>query len=105
MSKNTLFVQKKSIPFAILIYLVYLTYCKICDRLLVYGYKDTDLASLTTGVLSSSIVYARLFGVSRCDVLRYDCFLCSGIKDTMVILETLFRAQTQKDMLLKQITD
>jgi len=25
-------------------YLVYLTYCKICDRLL--GYEDTDLASL-----------------------------------------------------------
>jgi len=27
-----------------LIGLVYLTYCEICDRL--YGYKDTDLASL-----------------------------------------------------------
>jgi len=27
-----------------LIYLVYVTYCKICDRL--QGYKDTDLASL-----------------------------------------------------------
>jgi len=27
------------------IYIVYLTYCKICDRLL--GYKDTDLASLS----------------------------------------------------------
>jgi len=30
------------------IYLVYLTYCKICDRL--YWYKDTDLASLTYDV-------------------------------------------------------
>jgi len=28
-----------------LIYLVYLTYCKICDRL--SGYKDTDLAYLS----------------------------------------------------------
>ena len=28
-----------------LIYLVYLTYCKICGRL--QGYKDTDLASLS----------------------------------------------------------
>jgi len=33
-----------AIPFVMLIYLVYLTYCKICDWL--YGYKDTDLASL-----------------------------------------------------------
>jgi len=36
--------QKFAIHFTILIYLVYLTYCKICDRLL--GYKDTDQASL-----------------------------------------------------------
>jgi len=33
-----------AISFAMLIYVVYLTYCKICDRL--WGYKDTDLASL-----------------------------------------------------------
>jgi len=32
--------------FALLIYLVYFTYSKICDRLWVY--KDTDLASLST---------------------------------------------------------
>ena len=37
--------QNVAIPFAMLIYLVYLTYCKICDPL--YKYKDTDLASLT----------------------------------------------------------
>ena len=37
--------QHFAILFAMLIYLVYLTYCKICDRL--QGYKDTDLASLT----------------------------------------------------------
>ena len=35
-----------AIPFAMLIYLVYLTYCKMCGRL--QGYKDTDLASLMT---------------------------------------------------------
>ena len=43
-----LFVQTSvtyfAIPFAVLIYLVYLTYCKSCGRL--QGYKDTDLASL-----------------------------------------------------------
>ena len=33
LTKNTLFLQPFAIPFAILIYLVYLTYCKICDRL------------------------------------------------------------------------
>ena len=45
----SLFVQKHIIchkilqnPFAMLIYLLYLTYCKICDRL--QWYKDTDLA-------------------------------------------------------------
>jgi len=37
--------QKFAIPFTILIYLVYLIYCKIYDRL--KGYTDTDLASLT----------------------------------------------------------
>jgi len=31
--KNTLFVTKFAIPFTMLIYLAYLTYCKICDRL------------------------------------------------------------------------
>jgi len=36
--------QNAAISFAKLIYLVYLTYCKICDRL--RGYKDTDLATL-----------------------------------------------------------
>jgi len=37
-----------AISLAMLIYLVYLTYCKKCDQL--YGYKDTDLASLSTTV-------------------------------------------------------
>jgi len=37
-----------------LIYLVYLAYCKICDRVL--GYKDTDLASLSN--YSSNIYIA-----------------------------------------------
>ena len=44
--QNTLFVKHFAIPFAMLIYLVYLTYCKICGPL--QGYKDTDLASLMT---------------------------------------------------------
>ena len=33
LSKNTLFILKNAIPFTILMYLVYLTYCIICDRL------------------------------------------------------------------------
>jgi len=37
--------QNFAIPFAMLIYIVYLTYCKICDQF--KGYKDTDLASLS----------------------------------------------------------
>jgi len=42
---KTLFLsQHFAISFAILIHLVYLTYCKICD--LLYGYKNTDRASL-----------------------------------------------------------
>ena len=44
LSKTHYLSQKYAIPFTMLIYLVYLTYCKICDRL--EGYKDTDLASL-----------------------------------------------------------
>ena len=44
LSKTHYLSQKFAIPFILLIYLVYFTYCKICDRL--YGYKDTDLASL-----------------------------------------------------------
>ena len=44
LSKTTLFVTNLAISFAMLNYLVYLTYCKIYDRL--YRYKDTDLASL-----------------------------------------------------------
>ena len=39
-----LFVTKIAIPFAMLIHKVYLTYCKLCDRLKTYPY--TDLASL-----------------------------------------------------------
>ena len=39
-----IFVTKFAIPFAIVIYWVYWTYCKIFDRF--EGYKDTDLASL-----------------------------------------------------------
>jgi len=35
---------KFGIPFAMVIYLIYLTYCKLCVRL--QGYKDTDLAYL-----------------------------------------------------------
>jgi len=42
--QNTLFVMKIAIPFAMLINLVYLTYCKICNRL--QRYQDTDSASL-----------------------------------------------------------
>ena len=37
--------QTFAIPFTMLIYLVCVTYSKICDRL--KGYKDTDLKSLT----------------------------------------------------------
>jgi len=48
--QNTLFVKHFAIPFAMLIYLVYLTYCKICGRL--QGYKDTDLASLILVTIS-----------------------------------------------------
>jgi len=44
MSKTHYLSQKFAIHFTILIYLVYLRYCKIYDRL--KGYKDTDLASL-----------------------------------------------------------
>ena len=40
--------QHFAISFAVLIYSVYLTYCKICDK----GYKDTDLASLMLAMLS-----------------------------------------------------
>ena len=42
--KTHFLLQNNAISFAKFIYLVYLTYCKICDRL--WGYKDTDLASL-----------------------------------------------------------
>jgi len=42
--KTHYFSQKFPIPFTMLIYVVYLMYCKICDRL--WGYKDTDRASL-----------------------------------------------------------
>jgi len=49
LSKNTLLVKRFAIPFAMFIYLVYLTYCKICDRL--KRYKDTDLASLNCTIL------------------------------------------------------
>jgi len=45
LSKTHYLSQKFAILFTMLIYLVYLTYCKICDRL--QGYKDTDLAYLT----------------------------------------------------------
>jgi len=41
LSKTHYFSQKFPIPFTILIYLVY---CKICDRL--WAYNDTDLASV-----------------------------------------------------------
>ena len=44
LSKTLYLSQNVTIPFAMLIYLVYLTYCMICDRF--EGYKDTDLASL-----------------------------------------------------------
>jgi len=45
LSKTHYLSQKFTIPFTILIYLVYLGYCKIYDRL--KGYTDTTLASLT----------------------------------------------------------
>jgi len=44
MPQTTILVKHFPIPFAMLIYIVYLTYCKICGRL--QGYKNTDLASL-----------------------------------------------------------
>jgi len=44
--------QNVAIPFSLWIYLVYLTYCKICDRL--YGYKDTDLASFGFKIILDS---------------------------------------------------
>ena len=52
-----------------LIYLVYLTYCKICDWL--YGYKDTDLASLRIietieYICSSSHVSSPEMSTARC---------------------------------------
>jgi len=49
--------QKFAIPFAILFYLVYLTYCKICDRLYGYMYNDTDLASLNTQIPLTTAAY------------------------------------------------
>jgi len=48
LSKTLYLSQKFAIPFTLLIYLVYLTYCKMCDQL--KGYKDTDLASLTVTI-------------------------------------------------------
>jgi len=50
--------QNFAIPCAMLIYLVYLTYCKICDQL--QGYKDTDLAYLMLCVLRSEVLFEAL---------------------------------------------
>ena len=49
LSKTHYLSQKFAIPFALLIYLAYLPYCKIYDQLL--GYQDTDRASLRNLVL------------------------------------------------------
>ena len=53
--KNHHLSQKFTIPFTILIYLAYLRYCKIYNRL--QGYKDTDLASLSTNRLMTNLSY------------------------------------------------
>jgi len=45
--------QHFAIYFATLIDLVYLTHCKMCDGL--YGFKDTDLASLSEACLALKI--------------------------------------------------
>ena len=46
-----------AIPFAMFIYLVYLTYCKIWDRL--WGYKDTDLSFLRYSLIDSDLSFLR----------------------------------------------
>ena len=54
-----------------LIYFVYLTYCKICDRL--YEYKDTDLASLNVSLKrithKCNIKYMLLFEYLTHDII------------------------------------
>ena len=62
--------QNFAIPCAMLIYLVYLTYCKICDRL--QGYKDTDLASLMLCILRSEVLFVAL---CICTVLIFKSFI------------------------------
>jgi len=47
---NICYSQSVSISFVMLIFLVFLTYCKICDR--IKGQKDTDLASLNDVMIS-----------------------------------------------------
>ena len=66
--------QNFAIICAILIYLVYLTCCKICDRLL--GYKDTDLASLMLCILSSEVLFAALCNCAVLIILLFVvCFI------------------------------
>jgi len=60
--------HKFAIPFAVLIYLVYITYCKICDRLYL-GYKDTDLASLNV-IRINNTLYINI--ALPLYILRYD---------------------------------
>ena len=62
--------QNFAIPFAMLLDLVYLLYCKICDRL--QGYKDTDLESLKLCILSSEVLFEAL---CNCAVLIFLSFV------------------------------
>jgi len=53
--------QKFAIPFIILIYLVYLRYCKVYDRL--YWYKDTDLNVASLMYIIIILIQIQLFPI------------------------------------------
>jgi len=58
-------------PFKMLIYLVYLTYCKMCDRL--KGYQDTDLASFIKYDVNENLTQH----VSLCEVTITTAYRCT----------------------------
>ena len=66
--------QKFAILFTMLIYLVYLTYCKICDWL--YGYKDTGLASLNNEGINPNGLKTSTGTTSGCLVTQYTTPSC-----------------------------
>jgi len=65
LSKTHYLSQNFAISFAMLIYLVYSPYCKICDRL--WEYNNTDLISLTDTI----------------DILFYTCILRIEMRQSM----------------------